>query len=80
MLKKLVLVISKKPIDEQLRELKNYEVNDLITKAIILAYMDDNLSRFFKVYKTTKEMFDVIKVSYDVNIATHMQVLLKNTL
>lgn len=47
-----------------------------MTKTIILVNMEDDLFRFFYYYKTTKEMFEAIRVWYDVNTATHMQMLL----
>lgn len=46
-------------------------------KTIMLAYIEDDLIRFFKYYKTTKEMFETIKTRYDVNTITHMYILLQ---
>ncbi|CAN6440078.1 unnamed protein product [Victoria cruziana] len=76
-LEKPYLVFPDTPSDEQNKELKNYKVDDLMAKTIMLAYMDDDLIRFFEDYKTTKEMFEAIKAQYDVNTATHVQVLLQ---
>ncbi|CAN6475958.1 unnamed protein product [Victoria cruziana] len=83
-LERLVYVLEKPypifpdtPSDEQNKELENYKVDDLMAKTIILAYMEDDLIRFFENYKTTKEMFEAIKARYDVNTAAHVQVLLQ---
>lgn len=43
-----------------------------MANAIMLVYMEDDLIYFFEDYKTTKVMFDAIKVRYHVNTATHM--------
>lgn len=57
-------------------DLKKFRVDDLMAKIIMLAYMKDDLIHFFQDYKTIKEMFEAIKATYDVNTATHVQVLL----
>lgn len=39
--------------------------------------MEDDLICFFENYKILNDMFDTIKARYNVNIVTHMQVLLQ---
>lgn len=74
-LKKAYFVLSEKPLENKVKELENYKVDDMMNKTIVLAYMKDDLIIFFEHYKTT-DMFDAIKVKYSIDIATHVQVLL----
>lgn len=46
-------MLPEKQIEKQVKELENYMIDDLIDRTIILAYMEDDLNRFFKDYKAT---------------------------
>lgn len=75
-LKRFYLILHEKPSHEQLKEQENYGVDNIMTKTTRMVYMKDNLIHFIKNYKTTKEMFEAIKASYNFNTTTHVQVLL----
>lgn len=77
-LEKSYPVLAKKSIEEQVKELKNCKVNDLMAKSNMLAYMEDDVIRFFINYKTTMKMFDAIKAKFDVNIVTHIKCYCNN--
>lgn len=76
-LEKLYPVLLEKPLENEMKELENFRVDDLMTNIIMLAYMEDNLFYFIDDYKTSREMFDANKARYDVNTTTHMYVLLQ---
>lgn len=43
------------------KEYDTYKLCDKKAKSLILIYMEDNLNKIFKVYTTSKDMWDTIK-------------------
>lgn len=65
----------------QLEDLKKlistFNDDDLIVKTNMIAYIENNLAKVFKNYKTGREVFEAVSSKYDTKTTTYIHVLVQ---
>lgn len=63
-------------MSEELKDHKKlistFNNDDLITKTILITYIEDELIKVFEDHKTSRNVFEVVSLKYATMIATHI--------